>query len=533
MRRPAWCGTALAAGAQLAAVGLLLTSGWLIVRAAQQPPVLYLMVAIVGVRFFGIGRAALRYAERLVTHDDALARAVDDRVSAYRALVRGGVGALGGRRTGDVVRRVVSDVDQVQDGYLRLRVPWTSAVAAWLVVTLVAGLVEPWAGVALGVQGIVTLTLLRLVVHRLVRPEDDDVRGTLAADMTEVVRAAPDLVALGVAPSHRASADVAVDALARRDRRGAWATGLGQAVVLAVGAVSAVGCLLLADRPSPALAAVVALAPLAVLDVFLAVAEAERLRPAVAAARARLAALQDVRPLVEEPSDAGTPRGFDLSARGLAVGWPGSAPVARGIDLDVPEGSVVAVTAPSGGGKSTLALTIARQLPVVSGSLSLGRVELADVSGDDVRRVVGLMSQDEPVLDTTLRENLRVARPTATDADMLDVLRRVGLGPLLRSSDSPLDLRVGEQGSRLSGGERQRLALARLLLAGHRLLVLDEPTEHLDEDAARALLDDVLSLAPRCTVVILTHSAAVIERVDHVVRLGPVAQRPVVARVTG
>ncbi|MEH3034672.1 MAG: thiol reductant ABC exporter subunit CydC [Aeromicrobium erythreum] len=508
-RRAAVTGVLYAAGAQLAGVGLLLTSGWLIVRAAEQPPVLYLIVAIVGVRFFGIGRAALRYVERLRTHDAALRRSVRERVEALVPLQAATPRTLEGRRHGDVVREVVADVETAQDGFLRIRVPWAATLVAAAVVVLVTGALQPVAGLVVAAQAVVTMVVLRLVVPRATRRTT----ATLAADATELVRAAPDLLAYGAAPAHRDDVLRAVDDLARSGRRQALGEGLGSAVVLLLGAVAATLCVLLTDGLDPALVAVVALAPVALLEPLQSVADAERLRPDVQAARTRLQALRSLPPALPDPSDRRAPEGTRLVVRDLAVGW-GDVPVARHLDLDLAPGDVVAVTAPSGGGKSTLAMTLVRLLEPLGGSVTLGGVALADLRGSDVRSIVGLLGQDEAILDTTLRENLRIADPGASEPAMLRALEDAGLGAL-----GGLDLEVGEGGSHLSGGERQRLALARLLLAGHRVLVLDEPTEHLDAPAAARLLDDVLALRDGRSILLLTHSPAVLARADRVVRL--------------
>ncbi len=185
----------------------------------------------------------------------------------------------------------------------------------------------------------------------------------------------------------------------------------------------------------------------------------------------------------------------------------------RGLTWSVGGGQVVGVSGPSGSGKSTLALTLARMVAPRRGTLRLGGVDVAELRPEDVRSVVGVLGQDEAIFDTTVRENLRIARPTAADAELTAAMARAGL-------TLDLDRAVGERGSLLSGGERQRLALARLLLGGHRVLVLDEPTEHLDAPLARVLVEDVLRLAPEHTVVLVSHDPLVLARCDTVLELG-------------
>ncbi|MET0820494.1 MAG: ATP-binding cassette domain-containing protein, partial [Aeromicrobium sp.] len=250
-----------------------------------------------------------------------------------------------------------------------------------------------------------------------------------------------------------------------------------------------------------------------------AVADAEALRPGIEDAERRLAELADAPDAVVEPATpSDLPGSFELVADGLAIGWDTT--LVPGIDLTVPQGGVVAITGPSGGGKSTLALTLARLVEPRGGDLRLGGTEVSTLAASDVRSVIGYLAQDEMVFDTTIRENLRLAAPAADDADLSAALERAGLADFVRSLPDGLDTAVGERGGQLSGGERQRLCLARLVLAGHRVLVLDEPTEHLDEGAADALLDDVLALAPGRSLVIVTHSPRVLARVGHVLRIG-------------
>ncbi|MFT4188328.1 MAG: ATP-binding cassette domain-containing protein [Aeromicrobium sp.] len=260
-------------------------------------------------------------------------------------------------------------------------------------------------------------------------------------------------------------------------------------------------------------AAVVLLAPLAVADALDPVADAERRRPAVEAAEARLAALLASPPAVA-PGAGTLPDDVDptLSLTEVAVvGWDHDLVV--GLTAQIAPGEVVGVSGPSGGGKSTLGLTLTAFVAPRDGQIRLGGVDLTTLDPAEARRVVGLLTQDDAVFDTTVRENLRIARPDATDEELDAVMARVGL-----SLD--LDRMVGEQGDWLSGGERQRLALARLLLGRHRVLILDEPTEHLDAPLAEALMDDVMTLAPTHTLILISHDPRVLARCERVLTLG-------------
>jgi ATP-binding cassette subfamily C protein CydC len=224
--------------------------------------------------------------------------------------------------------------------------------------------------------------------------------------------------------------------------------------------------------------------------------------------RASLARVQDLlstpTPVTEPTVALPLPTGRDLAIKNLYAGYD-DVDVLRGVDLVVPAGSRVVVTGPSGSGKSTLAAVLLRFLEPRSGQLTLGGVDLTKLHGDQVRSVVGLLTQESHVFDTSIRENLLLAKPGASDLKLWKALYRARLDQFVDGLPQGLDTMVGEHGARLSGGERQRLAFARLLLADHDVLVLDEPTEHLDEETARALLTDLFAAAGRRTVVLLTH----------------------------
>ncbi|GAA2079064.1 hypothetical protein GCM10009821_18890 [Aeromicrobium halocynthiae] len=514
--------TGLAAGAQVSSVALLLTSGWLVVRAAEQPPVLYLLVAVTSVRMFGVSRAVLRYAERLVSHDVALERAVEARVGAYRALDRAAPAGLAGLRHGEVVQRVVQDVERTQDRLLRVRLPWTSAAATTTLLVAVTAWLLPAAGLVLALQALLVAVIVRWVLPRTRGRSSAGLELTqedrLAGRVTELTRTAPDLLAYGSSRERAEQAHAVVDAMARLDRGDTGWQGRGTALVLASTALSLLAVVVLVPGASvPAsVVGVLVLAPLGLAEVLESLVEAERHRPAVEAAQRRLDALETIGVPVATAGRR-TASTEALRMQDLVVGWAGRpAPgAACGLTATLPRGQVLLVTGPSGSGKSTLAATLLGFLPPVSGR----------VGGVDPCRI-GLLAQDETVLDTTVRENLRVADPGADDEAMLAVLDRAGLGTFVRSLPQGLDTAVGESGSRLSGGERQRLALARLLLADHDVLVLDEPTEHLDAPTAAALLDDLARLVPAHSLVVVTHSPAVVDRFAGAHRLHLEVPRP-------
>lgn len=514
-------GLTLGVLAQLAAVGLLLAAAWLIVRAAEEPPVLYLMVAIVSVRFFGIARSVLRYAERMATHDVALADAVEQRVAAYVDLDRVAPAGIGDLRRGDLVSRVVADVNRLQDRLLRVRVPWWVGLAATAVVVGVVGGVDLRSGLTIAAGAALSGIGLRWLVARAGagRGAQAEAQGRLAAEVAASAVAARELVACGAAEGARTRADDATRDAHAAQTSGAHVGGVGTAVVLAVtGAVVSV-LAAWSGGVDPVVVGVILLAPIALVEPITGWAEAERVRPEVEAAAARLAVLSQMPDPIAEPTHLRPlPDRLDLEVDGVVVGW--DAPVTAPVSFTVPEGAKVAVTGPSGVGKSTLAYALLRLLPTWDGQVRLGGVPTTELAATEVRRRIGYLGQDDVVFDTSIRENLRIADPGATDDQLGEALASAGLLSAVQAMPDGLDTRVGEHGGRLSGGERQRLCLARLLLADHRILVLDEPTEHLDAPTAEALVADVLALADR-SVIVISHSPAVLSRFGDVVHVSP------------
>ncbi|MFF0342062.1 thiol reductant ABC exporter subunit CydC [Kribbella sp. NPDC004875] len=492
------------------AVALLATSAWLITAASAQPPVLLLMVPIVAVRAFGVGRGVFRYVERLVGHDAAYRVLGETRARITGRLEKIAPAGLTSQRKGDLLARLVLDVDAVLDLWLRVLLPVAvAAVTAAATVALLAVLL-PAAGAAVALAVLVACTVVPWLTARTAERAERNIagaRGDVAATTTETLLTAADVVAYNAINSVLDDFSRRDARLAAAERRSAWSTGLGSALlVLCIGGAS-VAALVLGSTANitGAVFAVLVLTPLALADVLGGVPAAAQLAIRVRASLARVQELVDTPDPVTEPTEPQPlPTGRDLRVNLLRVGYDDT-DVLNGLSLDMPAGSRVVITGPSGSGKSTLAAVLLRFLEPRGGEVLLDGVDLARLEGDQVRSVVGLLTQESHVFDTSIRENLLLAKPGVSDLQLWKALYRARLGTFVEKLPDGLDTMVGEHGAKLSGGERQRLAFARLLLADRDVLVLDEPTEHLDEETGRALLADLFAAAGDRTLVLLTH----------------------------
>jgi thiol reductant ABC exporter CydC subunit len=508
-------------------VALLGTSGWLISYAAELPPVLSLSVAAVMVRSFALSRSVFRYLERLVGHDAAFRGLTELRVRIYDRLEQLSPVGLMRFGRGDLLARLVADVDAALDLPLRVVLPWVqAAIVSAATVAFLAWLV-PGAGLALGLVLILGLAVVPWIVARIAARSERRLaptRGALSASVVTSLDGAADLVAFGAVDAALADIerrDRELTAVARRESAG---LGLGVGLSTALQGAAVVACLVAAipavteGRIGPAWLAVAALLPLAAYDIVALLPSSALAYQRVRGSAARLNEVLDAPEPVRDPRHAQPmPHPpLPLRCRGLVAGWTDE-PVLRGIDLDVAAGERVAIVGPSGAGKSTLAMVLLRFLGYASGSVQLDGSELSALEGDEVRDEVGLLTQDAHIFDTSVRENLHLGDPRASDDQLRAVLARVGLAAWLTHLPRGLDADLGPHGAAMSGGERQRLALARLLLAERRLLVLDEPTEHLDPRAADELTDDVLAVTAGCSTLLITHRLRGLDRVDRVV----------------
>ncbi|MGW5050783.1 thiol reductant ABC exporter subunit CydD [Actinokineospora sp. NPDC004072] len=486
-------GALLGAVALACGVALTALSAWLIARASQQPALLVLSVAIVGVRTFGLARAGLRYLERLVSHDAAFREATRLRERLWAALVRRGPARA--LRAGEGLRRLADDVETVRDLTPRVLAPPVVALGVALAAVAVQTALLPPAGLVLACALLVACLaapLLTLAAERRASAALAEGARTLADRVLALLAGAADLVAFGRDTGRRAELARLDAELTARARRQAFGAGLGEAVItLALGLAAVLSTALAAGRIDPVLAPIVALVPLAVAEAVLPLTTAmTHLRP-LRAAYGRVTGLRaDAGEQLPEPQVC---TGVRLVAPQLR--WPdAAAPALREVDLRIAPGTHVAVVGPSGSGKSTLLAAILGFLP-------------APVLARPA--AVAWAPQDPMLVSTTVRENLRLADPHADDARIADALAQAGLPGF--DLDAPA--------TAVSGGEAQRLAIARALLADAEVVLLDEPTAHLDEATADAVLARLRAALADRIVVHVTHRPAEAAAADAVIEV--------------
>ncbi len=512
-------------------VGLMAMAGYLISRAAERPAVLSLMVAIVVVRFFGLSRPIVRYLERLASHDLALGVLASVRARFYERIEPLAPAQLDTYRTGDLLSRMVADVDALQNLYLRgLEPPLVALVAGALSVGAAAA-VKPAAGAVLAagllVGGLAIPALARWLGARASRRQAA-ARGQLCNELVELIDAAPEIVAYGderAALARVRAADRTLVGLARRD---ALSTAVGDGLGLLVTGITVCGMLAVTIGASAGgqldrvLIAALALLAMASFEAVTPLAAGARELSATLAAGRRIVELTDREASVRDPLDpAPAPVWpFAVALEGVSARYPGQRhPVLHRVTLRLEPGERVALVGPSGAGKTTVANLLLRFLDPERGRVTLAGQDLRQYRQEDVRRAISVVGQESHLFSASIRDNLRLGRPDASDAEMEQALRRAQVWDWTCGLPDGLDTPVGERGRELSGGQRQRIVLARALLADAPVLVLDELTAHLDPSTASELVRDVVSAAGDRAVLLITHRDEGLELVDRVLSL--------------
>jgi ATP-binding cassette subfamily C protein CydC len=523
--------TVLGAAAVGAAIGLMGTSAWLISRASQRPPESSLALAIVGVQFFALSRGLLRYLERLVGHSAAFKVLAELRSTVYRRLEPLAPAALPAFRRGDLLSRLVSDVDSLQDLILRVIPPFAIAGVVGAATVAAVWALLPSAGLVLLACLVVAATGVPWLTGALARRRESGqaaARGELAASFVDLIEGAPDLAVFGAMPTQLDRVTCADAEMTRVASASANTAGIGLALTTFLAGLATWGGLAVAvpavhrGRLDGVVLAVIGLIPLAAFELVVGLPVATQALERARRAAQRVFAVIDAPPAVTDPAPPASMPGppHELNVEFLCARYPGErARALHGVDLSLPIGQRVAIVGRSGAGKSALASVVVRLLAYEEGSVALDGVELDQLRGDEVRSAVGLVTQDAHIFNTTLANNLRIGCHDATDQQLREVLEKVGLGPWHDELPDGLRTVVGERGSRLSGGQRQRVAVARAMLADFPILVLDEPAEHLDQGAADAMAADLLALTTGRSTVLITQRLAGLEEVDEIIVL--------------
>ena len=505
---------ALAAG-----VGLMAVSGTMI-GVAVAAGVLFAPVALRGL---GIARVLGRYFERLITHEATFRALADLRIWFFRHLARTGAGGLGFRQAGDVLARMVGDVEALDGLYLRILVPLAGAVLLLPALVVLIGLHAPALAAAIGVLFAVAAFLLPWRAARSASAAGSrlaDTAGALRITALDALTGLREVRAFGAEGRMLAAVQAREGALlaAQHDltRRtalaGAGAFLCGQAAVFAV---------LLAAGTQPVEAVAAAFLVVAAFEAVGGLPRAGALAGHAAAAARRVLAVADAPVPVPDPDrPAAAPSEFGLRIEGVHFRWlPDRAPVFDGLTLDIPAGTRVALLGPSGVGKSTLAALLLKVAAPQSGRILLGGRDLATLAADAAHARIGWLSQATHLFDDTIRANLLLARPDADDASIWAALDAAQMGAVVRALPDGLDTWVGEGGARFSGGQGRRLALARALLSPAPILILDEPCAGLDADTERDFLATLNDVAQGRTVILIAHRLIGVERLDRIWRL--------------
>lgn len=525
----------LGAIASLSAVALLGTSAWLISTAAQMPPVLTLSVAAVLVRALALSRAIFRYVERLVGHDAAFRGLTELRVVVYGNLERLAPTGLAAFGRGDLLTRLVADVDAALDLPLRVILPWVQAIlTAGITVAFLVWLL-PEGGLVVGVLSVIAVAITPWLVARTARAAEARMapaRAQLSAAVVQALDATADITAYGATAQANSEVFRLDSSLTRLNIRESFSLGLGGGMGVIVQGAAVTAALAIAipavvsGRLGPVWLAVVALLPLALFDVLAGLPASALAYQRLRGSATRIAEVETAPSRVTEPPHpVPVPREFfDLALVDVSASWvearAGKEAVLAldSIDLRVGRGERVAVVGPSGSGKSTLASVLMGFLPY-AGSVRLSGVELRDADGDAVRQVVGMLTQQAHIFDTSIADNVRLGDPTASDDEVMAALSQAQLDEWVARLPLGLDTVVGSFGVGISGGERQRIALARLLLARRSLVILDEPTEHLDGATAESLTTTMMAALRDDTILLITHRLTGLESFDRIVEI--------------
>jgi thiol reductant ABC exporter CydC subunit len=524
---PFWRGILLAVilGALtiLSSISLMALSAWLISAASLHPSIADLGVAVVGVRFFGIARAVFRYLERLVSHETTFRLLAELRVNFYRRIEPLAPARLMSQRSGDLLSRAVTDIESLQFVLLRGAAPPLVALVSLLALTAFLGrfdLLIAATALLFMLAAAVGLPLLSAWSSEASGDQRVQTRAALNAALVDAVQGMAESVVYGQQHTQIEQIAHLSEKAAQAERQNNRIDALQTALMVLLTHGAAVLVLAVAvPRVDGIYLATLMLATTAVFEAFMPLSQAALQLGAARSAAGRLFEITDLPPAVTESgsSPAPIPERPTLQLDRVTFRYaPDLPPVLQEISLTLLPGQRIAVLGASGAGKSTLASLLLRFWEYESGSIRLGEHELRDYAHADLRAVFGVMPQRTHLFNTTIRDNIHLACPSASLAEVEQAARAAHIHDFIQSLPDGYDTIVGEDGMRLSGGERQRIALARVLLKDAPVLILDEFTANLDLVTERAVLETVLQAAAGKSLLMFTHRRVLLERMDAV-----------------
>ena len=515
----------------LSAIALLGSSAWLISRASEQPSLIHLSIAIVGVRTFALSRASLRYAERWLSHDAAFSSLTEKRPNLFAKLIPLAPAGFRGKSMGEVSTQAIADVDELQNLPLRVISPFLQSVVVSIASIGLFAFILPTAAPVLAgcllLAFLLAIPLANMIASKYDR-ENSRLRSDLADASLNIVENSEILASYGWFESSLERLNRIQSEISKRAQMQSSVVGIGSAMFSFGAVVSSVISLWLGYKSlqqgqvEPVMLAVFALLPLGIFDV-------------AAVAQSSLASWRKYRSSAErllELETSNLPAEVDfafgakslaiiksLELKGIALGYPGGPPVVTDFSMQLKAGETVALIGPSGSGKSSVALALAFLLKLRNGQYLLNGKAASSYSEQSLRSRIGYLEQSPAIFDGTVRENLSISAASVTESQMISALERVNLWRMLEVRGG-LDCRLGEKGVLISGGEAQRLAFARALIADFDLLVMDEPTANIDAVQSKKLIRDLLSsIKPAKIVLLITHDSDVARMASRTIRI--------------
>ncbi|MDO5746428.1 MAG: thiol reductant ABC exporter subunit CydC [Actinomycetaceae bacterium] len=518
-----------------ASIALGATSAWLIARASQMPPVLTLSVAVVCVRLFGISKALFRYLERLASHRVALEGMAQLRTNVYDKLAHQSSAKVASVRRGDLLARTSADVDEVGNLVVKSLLPATVALILGVATSLAMALIEPLSGIVLFMCLLLSglgAPLLSMKAARQSELAQQTGAIELSSTSLTMMESATHLHISGQINNIQHYLTKVEDTLENAQNNAARPAALAAVIDNISMSLAVLGALyfgyqgLVSGTVSEVYFAVLVLTPLASFEAT------QQMAPAVVQLIRSAGASQRIMDILDDTTDVSTTNNVLLpivdiattspviEAKDLAIGWPGGPIIAEGINLTLHEGRHLGIVGPSGIGKTTLLMTLAGMLEPRSGSVTVNGTPLSRLSREDCARLVTMTAEDAHIFETTVFENIRVARGNTTREQAYQLLSEAGLGQWIDSLPDGLDTQIGSGATTVSGGERRRLLLARALACPAPFMLLDEPGEHIDPILADQLVYDLLR--PHDTqrsVLLVTHRLSALDAADHIIMM--------------